>query len=110
VDTTGLAEAGVPARQGERGVLCIKCEHLNPQGIESCEFCGSPLFVNCKDCGAKNARVNPRCTSCGRRMHKRRKRNPSPRSGVNRWLVGVVLALILVVMVLLMGLAGVRLF
>ena len=31
--------------QGEKGLLCPKCSHLNPGGLKQCEYCNSQLFV-----------------------------------------------------------------
>lgn len=59
-----------PSDEKHRGVLCGKCEHLNPRGANECRRCGSRLFVSCNDCGARNERVRTRCRSCGRRLHR----------------------------------------
>ena len=58
------------AVQGEKGVLCPKCNHLNPGGLKQCEYCNSQLFVKCKKCGAKMQRVISKCPACRHRMHK----------------------------------------
>lgn len=92
-----------------RGVLCVRCEHLNPPGIEQCETCRGHLFVTCHECGAKNARVSSRCVECGRRLHKSRRRSARPEPGINRWLVVVVLVGILVALVALFLLSGMKL-
>lgn len=89
-----------------RGVLCIKCNHVNPQGIELCETCGTHLFVNCRECGTKNARVNPRCVNCSRRMHKKKKRATTPTTGVNKFYVALVLVGIVAVIILILALSG----
>jgi len=57
-------------RSTDQGVLCAKCEHLNPAPKHACEKCGSHLYIACKDCGARNPRVRTRCDSCGRRLHR----------------------------------------
>jgi hypothetical protein len=69
---TSNHESSAPASEAkaERGVLCAKCEHLNPSGLLSCEFCGSRLFIKCRSCGQTNHRVAGRCTQCGHRMHR----------------------------------------
>ncbi len=54
-------------RQG-RGVLCAKCEHLNPLGIEQCETCQAPLYVSCPKCGHRNPAVLDHCLECKRRQ------------------------------------------
>ena len=56
--------------QGERGLLCPKCSHLNPVNLKQCEYCNSQLFVKCKKCGAKVQRLIPQCPECRHRMHK----------------------------------------
>lgn len=53
-----------------RGVLCAKCEHLNPPHSNECETCGAHLFLSCKECGEGNERVRTRCLKCGRRLHR----------------------------------------
>jgi ribosomal protein L40E len=57
-------------RQQGRGVLCAKCEHLNPLDVERCEYCQGHLFVVCKDCEHKNPRVLAKCGKCGRSLHR----------------------------------------
>lgn len=112
----GSGEAVAPLTRAERiaaskGVLCVKCEHLNPSTLEECERCGSHLWVSCHECGAKNRRVNLRCDSCHRRLHKgRSKSGRSTRSwtGVNLWVVGMVIGGILLSIVLLFLLSGQR--
>ena len=56
--------------QGEKGLLCPKCSHLNPGDLKQCEYCKSQLFVKCKKCGAKVQRVISKCPECHHRMHK----------------------------------------
>jgi len=56
--------------QGEKGLLCPKCTHLNPGDLKLCEYCNSQLFVKCKKCGAKVQRVWSQCPECHHRMHK----------------------------------------
>lgn len=53
-----------------KGVLCAKCEHLNPPGTSECTFCGAHLYVTCHACGARNSRVNARCSECHKSMHR----------------------------------------
>ena len=67
-----------------RGVLCAKCEHLNPPQMNECETCGAHLFLACKECGEGNERVRTRCVKCGRRLHRslwQRSRKRMGRSG-----------------------------
>lgn len=63
----------VPRRKG-RGVLCARCEHLNPSELENCEYCDTPLHMDCPSCGMVNARILTQCTEC---------RTPLYRSGVS---------------------------
>ncbi len=54
----------------ERGVLCAKCDHLNPPGSKVCGECGAHLFVACHYCGHKNRRVDAVCSQCGHHLHR----------------------------------------
>jgi len=95
-----------------RGALCVKCEHLNPGTIEACEVCGAHLYVKCLQCGAKNRRVNTRCETCQRRLHKGRSRGSdrsSGRAGMNLWVVGMIVGGILFTMFLLFLISGLKL-
>lgn len=103
----GAGEAGRPVAR--RGVLCIKCEHLNPPDIEACEDCGAHLFVNCQECQTKNPRVSARCSHCGRRLHKRKKRHGREERGVNLVFIGLVLGAILAAIIAVFVVAGIRL-
>lgn len=105
--TQAGAEVVRPASQ--RGVLCIKCEHLNPPDIENCEECGAHLYVNCQECQTKNSRVSARCSHCGRRLHKRKKRRGREERGINLLYVALVLAGILVAIIAVIVVAGIRL-
>lgn len=57
-------------KRPRKGVLCAKCEHLNPPSLGTCERCHSHLFVTCGDCGTRNERVRTRCSDCGRKLHR----------------------------------------
>jgi hypothetical protein len=56
--------------KARKGILCAKCEHLNPPGSDVCEYCHAHLFLSCKSCGHRNERVRTRCTECGHRLHR----------------------------------------
>jgi hypothetical protein len=56
--------------QESRGVVCAKCEHLNPRGRNTCGHCGAHLYVLCHSCGNRNPRSVSACTECGRRLHR----------------------------------------
>ena len=56
--------------QGEKGLLCVKCSHLNPGNLTTCEYCNTPLFIICKKCEAKVQRALSQCQKCGHRLHK----------------------------------------
>ena len=96
-----------PAPKAARGVLCVRCEHLNALELEECEICKTHLYVNCHECGAKNARIVARCVVCHRRLHKARP-SSSKRSGrvVSMKLVAFVLGGIAAAIGLLIVLAG----
>ena len=53
-----------------RAVTCYRCTHVNAPGRGTCRKCGAHLFIRCKDCGARNPRIQPLCLECGRRMHR----------------------------------------
>ena len=53
---------------GSRGVLCGRCEHLNPPASETCEKCGEELFVACDRCGFRNERALTYCRKCRREL------------------------------------------
>ncbi len=54
----------------EAGVVCAKCEQLNPVGSKLCSYCGAHLFVTCHRCGHRNQRILAECTKCGSRLHR----------------------------------------
>ncbi len=58
------------AVQGEKGLLCPKCAHLNPGDLKDCEYCNSQRFRNRKKCGAKVQRVLSRGGECNHRLKK----------------------------------------
>jgi hypothetical protein len=70
MNSTGEQLEPKAARRPRKGVLCAKCEHLNPPGSGTCERCQSHLYVTCIDCGTRNERVRSRCLECGRKMHR----------------------------------------
>jgi hypothetical protein len=55
---------------GPSGILCAKCEHLNPGSSHLCARCGSHLHINCPKCGSRNPRVLSRCSHCRHRLHR----------------------------------------
>jgi len=65
-----MSEQAAIAEKTDRGVLCAKCEHLNPRRVSACERCGGHLYVSCVDCGHRNERVLSRCAACRRRLHR----------------------------------------
>lgn len=71
--TSGKADGNEKAVTGRNptgaGTLCGRCDFLNPLGLEDCERCGVPLFVECKSCGEVVQRIYTRCTKCHRRLH-----------------------------------------
>src|SRR4029078_9233170 len=56
--------------RSSRPVRCLKCRHENPAGTNTCQSCGSHLYVSCRDCGERNLRSDTRCSACGRRLHR----------------------------------------
>lgn len=56
--------------RSSRSTRCPKCQEVNGPGRNTCEHCGSHLYVSCRDCGERNERVRSRCAACGRRLHR----------------------------------------
>ena len=107
-----VTPAAVVPQVGTRGVLCVKCEHLNAATLEECEYCRAHLWVNCHECGAKNRRVNIRCDECNRRLHKGRSTRSGSRArqaGFNWWIIGMVVGGIVFAIVLLFVISGLKL-
>ena len=105
--TAPLAGAGQSAAaKAARGILCVRCEHLNPLELEECEICKTHLFVKCHECGAKNPRVGARCSVCQRRLHKTQGSSRKSRRGINMKVILLVLGGIAAAIALLIVLAG----
>ncbi len=68
------AKAANPAA-AEAGIVCAKCEELNPAGSKLCTFCGAHLFVTCHRCGHRNQRILAQCAKCGSRLHRSARRH-----------------------------------
>jgi hypothetical protein len=90
-----------PQGGSAKGVLCAKCEHLNPPGSTSCEFCRAELFRICPKCGQRFQDALSRCSHCGERMHRHgtRRRRKQSDAGPNNlyWACAAVLILALAV-------------
>ena len=97
------AAANAPSRRTGNSILCPVCERLNALDLERCDRCGGELFIDCRRCGARNPRVNTRCSQCQHRFTKlRRTRAGSLWLSPIFWVavvtgIGIVLALILLV-------------
>ncbi len=88
-----------PGREGaERGVLCARCEHVNPPGQTQCERCAAPLFTPCPHCGQPTQRVFLRCQHChhriGRTDAERRRRGRGRGRNLRRKLAWLLLGAI----------------
>ena len=94
-----------PARSG---VLCAKCEHLNVQSHNVCEFCGAHLHVVCHSCGHRNERVRTRCVECGHRLHRSWLRRLTLLFGKDRKMS--VIQTILLIVGILIGIAAIVFF
>ena len=93
-------ESGLTAPPSERGVLCAKCDHLNPPGSKACEECGDHLYVACHYCGHKNRRVDAVCAECGHHLHRSLWRRWQRKFlGQNRKILIVELILLVIVVV-----------
>lgn len=64
--TSNASDTPTPSPTKSRGILCSKCERLNPHGLENCDRCGEDLFYSCHRCGERNQKVFNRCRKCGR--------------------------------------------
>jgi hypothetical protein len=51
-------------------VVCAKCQQLNPHRRNVCDACGAHLYIVCHHCGHRSQRSSPRCTECGRNLHR----------------------------------------
>jgi hypothetical protein len=63
-------EKSTEQSHSSRAVLCAKCEHLNPHGMNVCERCRAHLHVVCHNCGQRNERVRTRCLECNHNLHR----------------------------------------
>jgi predicted nucleic acid-binding Zn ribbon protein len=63
-------EPGQHRPRHHEGVLCAKCQHLNPAAQTTCELCGARLYITCEKCGRQNKRVATRCSECHARLHR----------------------------------------
>jgi hypothetical protein len=79
-----MSESAASEVKNERGVLCHKCEHLNPLGLTECERCGRGLFAACPKCRQQNQRGLSRCPKCQHHLHRSvfhsRKKRPLTRA------------------------------
>lgn len=51
-------------------VKCPKCGRVNGPDQMDCGACGEHLYLHCRHCKARNARVRERCVECGHRLHR----------------------------------------
>ena len=86
-----------------RAVTCYRCTHVNAPGRGTCRKCGAHLFIRCKDCGARNPRIQPLCLECGRRMHRSALskfraafKRPGAGPGIRKRIIWAVVAAVLV--------------
>ncbi len=85
---------------GEKGVLCAKCDHLNPPGSNVCDECGAHLYVSCHSCGQRNRRVDAICSHCGHHLHRSFGRRLKKKLFPNNRKIRLVEAGLLVILVL----------
>jgi hypothetical protein len=50
------------------GVICPRCEQVNPPDAEACAACFQGLAARCPDCSALNWTGAERCAQCGRTL------------------------------------------
>lgn len=97
-------------RRAGNSTLCPSCERLNPLGLEKCDRCGVDLFVDCGQCGARNARTSTRCPKCGHRQGQvRRNQWNSLLHSPVLWAIAVTGIGIVMALALLIWLGGGRL-
>lgn len=95
-------------------VVCAKCTHPNPPGLQRCEQCRGHLFVVCRDCNTTNARSEPRCLKCNRRLHRsiNERLDPLGAKAVSmKWFYAMVAILLLALAgFILVHFSGLRIF
>jgi hypothetical protein len=95
-------------------VVCAKCTHPNPAGLQRCEQCQGHLFVVCRDCSTTNARTEPRCLKCNRRLHRSINERLDPLGAKNismKWVYAMAAILLLALAVfILVQFSGFRIF
>ncbi len=57
------ASAATSMPQG--GLVCARCEHVNPGWNSTCEGCGAGLWKYCPKCDQRNQRTASHCSACG---------------------------------------------
>lgn len=106
------AQPSPPRPAADRGLLCARCEHLNPATLEKCESCGSHLFIFCGRCNTRNQRVHSRCVKCNRRLHRsvgEWVKSTSEPAAVNFALLGGLFLFLAVAVIMLLRIAHIRL-
>ncbi len=97
-------------RKDAAGVLCAKCDHLNPPGSTECEHCHSALFRDCPKCGKTVQRVFSRCNHCGASLARWGKNpghvHPAARPFNMWWVYAAVLAACLMVCYIIFNKVG----
>jgi predicted amidophosphoribosyltransferase len=93
--------------QKSDAVKCAKCGHWNENIQDACARCHASLYVDCGACGQTNPRHLSRCSACGERLHRKfwrlrylMEKVPFLRGGVNLYLVGAFILLVLIVFVI----------
>lgn len=84
-------------QRGTRPAVCSKCGHENRPGSNTCEKCGSHLWVVCHHCGQRNLRADTQCAECGGRLHRSALKRASKkifgdRRRITPWQIGLLLA------------------
>jgi ribosomal protein L40E len=60
---------GVAGQEAARGVICPKCETLNPPGAQHCSRCGAGLVPKtCPRCRERNVAHARFCNQCGAQL------------------------------------------
>ncbi len=58
-------KASAAASTLQSGLVCARCEHVNPGWNSTCEGCGAGLWKYCPKCDQRNQRTASHCSACG---------------------------------------------
>lgn len=86
-------------RKDPPGVLCAKCDHLNPPGSTECDSCHAELFRVCKVCHKTYQAAYSKCVFCGAKGRRQEPRHSgkrlAPQSISLKWVYAAALLIAL---------------